>query len=53
MYTFVKKLRRSRVSQVTFTDNRYIMPRSGLVTIVKLSELFIGCLIGIISTCLP
>lgn len=33
MYTVVKKLRRSRVSQVTCTDNTHIIPRRGLVTI--------------------
>lgn len=54
MYTVVKKLRRSRVSQVTCTDNTHIIPRRGLVTIGEIIKKFIWCHVGIrsISTCL-
>lgn len=53
-YTVVKKLRRSRVSQVTCTDNTHIIPRRGLVTIGEIIKKFIWCHVGIrsISTCL-
>lgn len=57
MYVHIRKEAQTfkgvSVSHVTCSDYRYIMPRCGLVAIVKLTKPFTGCHIGIISTCLP